>query len=203
MGIGGGSASGKTTLARWILDRLPPGTGVRIPADAYYLDLSHLPVAERGHRNFDHPEALDADLLLAHVEALEGGSPVRLPAYDFGSHTRSDAGDWVSPAPVILVEGVLVLAMQPLRDRIDLAIFVETDEEERLARRLRRDVHERGRTRSSVLQQWRETVGPMHEQFVAPSRIDADVVVPGAGRDPASWNVLLARIQGMLGGGGG
>lgn len=198
VGIAGGSGSGKTTLAERILSTLPRGAGIRISHDAYYRDLSHLALEERARWNFDHPDALESELLSAHLDLLRLGRPARCPEYDFGTHTRKEGGTWVRPAPVVVVDGVLVLAVKEIRRHLDLSVFVETASHERLSRRVSRDVRERGRSRSSVLQQWDTTVRPMYEEFVEPSKRHADLVIPEGGFDPSGVDRVVERIRAHL-----
>jgi uridine kinase len=198
VGIAGGSGSGKTTLARRVLSHLPAGTAIRISHDAYYRDLSHLPFQERAAWNFDHPDALESELLSRHLDELRSGQPIHCPEYDFGTHTRKAGGVYLSPAPVVLVDGVLVLAVREIRAKLDLGVFVETQSRERLHRRIRRDTRDRGRTRHSVLHQWDSSVEPMFETFVAPSRAHADLIVPKGGFDPAGVQRIVDRIRSRL-----
>lgn len=200
VGIAGGSGSGKTTLARRVQERLPPGTAARVSHDAYYRDLAHLPLAERAAFNFDHPDALESELLAAHLTRLRNGHPVEVPMYDFSTHTRCSTGRPLDPAPVVLVDGVLVLAVERLREELDLMVFVETDPLERLRRRVRRDVRDRGRTPTSVRQQWDATVHPMYERYVAPSRAHAHVLVHHGAFAPGTVNAIANRIVSALGG---
>lgn len=170
--VAGGTASGKSTAARTAVARIPGS--VLIAHDRYYHDIPE----PRGH-NFDHPEALDTALLVDHLRALRAGQRAPLPVYDFASHSRTAEVEWVEPAPVVVVEGILTLAYGPLAELADLRIYVDTPDDVRLVRRIRRDIRERGRTVESVLDQYLETVRPMHERFVAPSRERADVVLCG------------------------
>ena len=198
VGIAGGSGSGKTTLAERVAARLPGGTAIRISHDAYYRDLSHLPFQERAAWNFDHPDSLESELLARHLEELRQGRRIVCPEYDFGTHTRRSGGLPVDPAPVVLLDGVLVLAVNEIRTRLDLAVFVETHPDVRLSRRIRRDIRDRGRTRHSVVDQWDSTVQPMHDTFVAPSRAHADLVIPTGGFDPAGVGLVVDRILAYL-----
>lgn len=200
VGIAGGSGSGKSTLAGRIVERFEPGTAVRLPHDAYYHDLSHLAPPERASRNFDHPDALDTPLLLSHLDALLRGEAVTPPRYDFRTHTRHDPVTTLHPASVVVVDGVMVLAVPEVRRILDLGVFVHTDPGERLARRLSRDVDERGRSRKSVLAQWEASVLPMHERFVEPSRAHAELVIEHGGFDGGSVVEVVSRILRLLGG---
>ena len=174
--IAGGSGSGKTTLAVKLLDRLGDD-GTHLTIDWYYRDLSHLSAAERAVVNFDHPDSLEVDLFASHLASLIGGTDVDAPIYDFASHTRVAETQPVPATPVIVTEGIHLLGLASVREQCALAVFIDVDAEIRLARRMRRDVAERGRTEASVLEQWKATVAPMHDKFVQPSRTHADRVV--------------------------
>lgn len=177
VGIAGGSGSGKSHLVRALVERLPPGRCTVIDQDAYYRDLGHLPEAIRALENFDAPDAIEADLLARHLEELESLVPVDSPIYDFHTHRRLDEIRVVRPAGCILVEGTLVLQFDRVRSRLDLKLYVETDADTRLLRRVRRDIQERGRSIESTLRQWEATVRPMHIEFVEPSRRHADLIL--------------------------
>jgi uridine kinase len=198
VGIAGGSGSGKTTLADGVALAWPAGTAALVPADAYYHDLGHLPPAERARRNFDEPAALDWARLQADLLRLRSDTGTARPTYDFTSHTRTRETVWVPPAPVVMVEGILVLAIPSLRELLDLGVFVAAGEPTRLARRLARDVGERGRSRESVLAQFRRDTQPMHERYVAPSQAHAHLVISGEG-DPGqavqAVAAAIARLQ--------
>jgi uridine kinase len=178
IGIAGGSGSGKSTLVRALEVDVGSAYLAVLPHDAYYRDGRVLPRDARGERNWDDPDALDNDLLAQHVDDLTAGKAVQRPTYDFATHSRTTATVLVEPRRVVIVEGVLVLALPELRRRFGLAVYVDTPAEERLARRVQRDVAERGRTVDSVLEQFRATVRPMHEAHVEPSKRHAHVVVP-------------------------
>jgi len=179
VGIGGGSGSGKTALAMGVAKALPAGQVVVIPADAYYRDLGHLPPEERAGQNFDEPAALDNERLCDHLGMLVTGQPIARPAYDFATHTRLADPVRVLSAPVVILEGILVLALPALREILDLKVFVAASERTRLSRRIARDVGERGRTRESVEAQFSRHTQPMHDRHVAPCEARADVVVSG------------------------
>ncbi len=185
LGIAGCSGSGKTTLARELVRSL--GAAL-LPLDAYYRDLSRMPADERDRQNFDHPDSLEVDLLIADVEGLAAGQPVLRPIYDFATHTRmSSTVERIDPAPVVIVEGILALHYPGLLERYDLPIYVHAPEEVCLARRIHRDVRERGRTEISVREQYHATTGPMAEQFVRPSARHASLRVEGT--DDLDWSV--------------
>jgi uridine kinase len=177
IGVAGGSGSGKTTIAEALVEAID-GI-VFIQHDAYYRHLPDLTFDERARVNFDHPDSLETELLVTHLEALRAGQPVERPAYDFTEHLRSTRTVRVAPAPVVVVEGILVLADATLRSLMDLKVYVDTDPDLRLARRLERDIRERGRTPDSVLAQYLSTVRPMHLEFVEPSKRHADIIIPG------------------------
>jgi len=198
IGIAGGTGSGKTTIAQAIIERIGPSRVRIIPHDAYYKDAAHLPITARARINFDHPDALDTPLLIRHLDELIAGRDVEIPEYDFSTHTRKKEGRPCQPAPVIIVEGILLYAEPALRERIDIKIYVETDDDIRFIRRLRRDIAERGRTMESVVAQYLETVKPMHELFVLPSRKHADLIIP-EGHKPVSTDALISILQQRIG----
>jgi uridine kinase len=194
VGIGGGSASGKTTIVERLVGRFGAGMVAVIAYDRYYRDRSTLAAGVRATLNFDHPDALETELLLSHLESLRVGVPVEAPVYDFRRHTRTTDVERIAPRPVILVEGVLVLADPRLRSVMDLLVFVDTDEDARYARRLKRDVADRGRTAESVRAQFDATVLPMHVEFVEPSRRYADVIVTGGGFNAEGVEQVVREI---------
>lgn len=198
IGVAGGTGSGKTTVAMRILERVGAEHVAYIPHDAYYRDLSHLPPEERKQVNFDHPDSLETELLIEHLRRLRAGEPVEIPVYDFTTHTRTDRTRRVDPAPVILVEGILVFVEPALREMFDVKLFVDTDADIRLIRRLQRDVQERGRTFESVIEQYLRTVRPMHLEFVEPSKRYADVIIPEGGFNEVAIEMVAARIRGLL-----
>jgi uridine kinase len=181
VGVAGGTGSGKTTVAAEILRRAGTDHISLIQHDAYYKDLSDLPVAQRAMQNFDHPDALDNDLLIAHLQELKAGRPIEVPVYDFTTHARTTQTLRVEPHPVILVEGILIFADEALRQLMDVRIYVDTDADIRFIRRLQRDIAERGRTMESVIHQYLATVRPMHQEFVEPSKRHANVIIPEGG----------------------
>lgn len=200
VGIAGGSGSGKTTVAQTILQRVGPDRISFLQHDAYYKDLSGLPPAQRVQVNFDHPNSLETDLLIQHIVQLRSGIAVNVPIYDFSTHSRTDRSYIVQPRGVILVEGILIFAEAALRDLFDVKIFVDTDPDLRLIRRLERDISERGRTTETVVKQYLSTVRPMHLEFVEPSKRYADVIIPEGGFNAAALDMVVARLESMLSG---
>jgi len=194
VGIAGGTGSGKTTVADKLASAMPPGRCVTIDHDAYYRDQGHLPPPDREAINYDHPSALDSALLALHLRELRDGRPVEVPIYDFATHTRRRDTRRVAPARVILVEGILVFAEPALREQMDLKIFVDTDADIRLMRRIRRDLEERGRTFQSVRDQYHTTVRPMHLEYVEPSKRWADLIIPEGGDNRVALDVLLGQL---------
>ncbi len=199
IGVAGGSGSGKTTVSRRILERLGTPPIAYIQHDSYYFDNSHLPPAERAGMNYDHPDSLDTPLLIQHLRALRAGQSVEIPVYDFSTHSRRAETVGMDPAPMILVEGILIFVEKELRALMDMRIFVDTDADLRFIRRLQRDVHERGRSQDSVVQQYLETVRPMHLEFVEPSKRYADVIIPQGGHNEVALGMIESRLRAMLG----
>jgi len=198
IGVAGGTGSGKTTVAEKILERVGAERIAYIQHDSYYRDLRHLPPEARAQVNFDHPDALETDLLVEHLRQLRQGKAVEVPVYDFTTHTRTDRTRLVEPRRVILVEGILIFVDRALRDMMDIKIYVDTDSDIRFIRRLRRDIAERGRTLDSVVHQYLTTVRPMHLEFVEPSKRYADVIIPEGGQNEVAMDMVVARIRGML-----
>jgi len=198
IGVAGGTGSGKTTVAQEIVKRVGPDRLTYIQHDSYYRDWSELPLADRDHRNFDHPDSLETELLIDHLKQLREGRAIDLPVYDFRTHSRTSATRRVEPKPVILVEGILIFVEKALRDLIDVKVFVDTDADLRFIRRLKRDITERSRTMESVIDQYLATVRPMHLEFVEPSKRYADLIIPEGGFNIVALDVVVARIEGML-----
>ena len=198
IGIAGGTGSGKTTVANVILARVGAERIALLAHDAYYRDLQDLPRAQRDTINFDHPDSLETDLLVRHLEALRHWQPIDVPIYDFTTHARTSRRQRMEPQPVILVEGILVFAEAALRQLFDVKIFVDTDPDVRFIRRLQRDIEERGRTLASVILQYQMTVRPMHLEFVEPSKRYADVIIPEGGLNTVAMDMVVARIQTLL-----
>jgi uridine kinase len=198
IGVAGGTGSGKTTVAREILRRAGTDQISLIQHDAYYKDLSDLPPAQRAMQNFDHPDALDNSLLIAHLRELKANRSVEVPVYDFTTHTRTRETLCVEPHRVILVEGILIFADAALRRLMDVKIYVDTDADIRFIRRLERDIAERDRTMDSVIRQYLATVRPMHQEFVEPSKRYADVIIPEGGFNEVAMEMIAARIKALL-----
>jgi uridine kinase len=198
IGIAGGTGSGKTTVARAILDRVGADHIAVIPHDAYYKDLTSLSPILRSQVNFDHPDSLDTSLLIEHLQQLRDGLSIDLPVYDFKTHTRTQKTIHIDPKPVVMVEGILILMEPVLRELLDIKIFVDTDADIRFIRRLQRDIAERGRTSDSVIRQYLDTVRPMHLEFVEPSKRYADVIIPEGGLNTVAMDILVARIKTLL-----
>jgi len=198
IGIAGGSGSGKTTVAQEILQRVGPDRIAFIQHDSYYKDLTGLPPAQRVEVNFDHPNSLETELLISHIEQLKEGHSIEVPIYDFSTHSRTEKAFSVNPRGVIIVEGILIFVDVTLRSLFDVKLFVDTDADIRFIRRLERDITERGRTTESVIKQYQATVRPMHLEFVEPSKRYADVIIPEGGFNAAALDMVVARIESLL-----
>ena len=197
-GVAGSTASGKTTVARSILEQVGAHRVAYLPHDAYYRDLSHLPREQRAQQNYDHPDALESDLLARHIRELCAGRAIQLPVYSFADYTRKPETVTVEPAPVVLVDGILIFAEPELRDLMDIKIFVDVEADIRLIRRIERDTRERGRTLSTTIFQYLDTVRPMDLEFVQPSRRYADVILPGGGQNRVAIEMVVARLHAIL-----
>jgi uridine kinase len=194
LGIAGGTGSGKTTLTRRLMDRFGDDVSV-VYHDNYYKRHDELTYEQRSALNYDHPAAFDTDLMIQHLAALRWGEPIQCPVYDYTVHNRSSETVEIHPTKVIIVEGILIFENQDLRDMMDIKIFVDTDADVRILRRILRDVKERGRSLDSVVEQYLTTVKPMHEQFVQPSRQYADIVIPEGGHNMVALELLVERIR--------
>jgi uridine kinase len=198
IGVAGGTGSGKTTVAHVILQRVGADRIAYVPHDAYYRNFSDLTKAQTGLINWDHPDSLETDLMIAHVKALKAGQAVELPVYDFTTNARTARTIRVEPQPIILVEGILIFADRQLRELFEVKIFVDTDADLRFIRRLQRDIAERGRTPESVIHQYLATVRPMHLEFVEPSKRYADVILPEGGYNEVAMGMIVARIAELI-----
>lgn len=198
IGIAGGSGSGKTTVASIVLDRVGRHRIAYLPHDAYYRDLTQLPMNQRMQVNFDHPDSLESDLMARHIQMLKNWQAVDMPVYDFTTHHRTDKTLKINPQRVILVEGILIFADPVLRPMFDVKIFVDTDSDIRFIRRLQRDIAERGRTTETVINQYMSTVRPMHLEFVEPSKRYADVIIPEGGLNEVAMDMVISRIEALL-----
>jgi len=198
IGIAGGTGSGKTTVANEILYRVGSEIVSYVPHDAYYKDLVDLPPNQKIQINYDHPNSLDTPLMTEHIKKLIAGEAIDLPTYDFTTHSRTEKTIHIQPNPVILVEGILIFTDPVLRELCDVKIFVDTDADIRLIRRIRRDINERGRTIESVLSQYENTVRPMHLEFVEPAKRYADIIIPEGGHNQVALDMVIARIETMV-----
>ena len=195
IGVAGGTGSGKTTVARKLVEALPTGLATVIEYDSYYRDRGDLTPDQRAAVNYDHPDALESELLARHLASLRAGEVVEVPIYDFRAHTRSRETRRVAPTAVVVVEGILTLALPVVREQLDIKIFVDTDPDIRVFRRIRRDLEDRGRTFASVREQYYRSVRPMHNQFVEPSKRWADLIIPEGGDNHVALEILVARLM--------
>jgi uridine kinase len=198
IGVAGGTGSGKTSVTRSIIQRFTDKTILMVEQDYYYKDQSHLPFEERLKTNYDHPLAFDNDLLINHLEDLIDEQSIEKPVYDYKMHTRSEETIHIEPKEVIIVEGILVLEDERLRDLMDIKVFVDTDADVRIIRRLMRDINERGRTLDSVIEQYINVVRPMHLQFVEPTKRYADIIIPEGGQNHVAIDLMASKIQTVL-----
>jgi uridine kinase len=198
IGICGGTGAGKTTVANRILESVHADEVVFIQQDLYYRNLKDMPLDYRNAANFDHPDAVDNELLINHLKKLRANEPVELPIYDFRTHTRLPATTRIEPKPIVIVEGILIFAEPRLLEQMDIKVFVDTPDDVRFIRRLQRDIAERGRTVDSVIEQYIGTVRPMHMQFVEPSKRFADVIIPEGGHNLVSIDLISGKIRERL-----
>jgi uridine kinase len=197
IGVAGGSGSGKTTVVRRIVDSIGDGQVVVLEHDRYYRDRDDLRLEERAALNYDHPDSLETDLLVQHVETLRDGGSVDVPMYDFARYARQPSTEPVAPRRAIIVEGILIYTDAALRRLMDVKVFVDTDDDTRFIRRLQRDISERGRTVQSVIDQYLSTVKPMHLEFVEPSKRYADIIIPQGGHNAVAIDMLLTLIRSL------
>ena len=198
IGVAGGSGSGKTTVVRRIVESIGDGQVVVLEHDRYYRDRNDLRLEERAALNYDHPDSLETDLLVQHVEALRDGRGVEVPRYDFARYVRHASAEAIEPRRAIIVEGILIYTDAALRRLMDVKVFVDTDDDTRLIRRLQRDIAERGRTLQSVIDQYLATVKPMHLEFVEPSKRYADVILPEGGFNRVALDMVTTKIRAVL-----
>ncbi|NND71571.1 MAG: uridine kinase [Rhodothermales bacterium] len=194
IGIAGGSGSGKTTVLNRIVDAVGPRRITVLDHDSYYHDLGHLSPEERKGFNVDHPNALESELLVHHLGELISGNAIHKPVYDYSEHIRLPEVQLIEPRPVIIIEGILVLAVPQLRQKMDIKLFVDTADDIRLIRRIKRDLSERGRTIENIIDQYERSVRPMHIEFVEPSKHFADIIIPRGGHNRVAIEMVLARI---------
>jgi len=199
IGICGGTGSGKTTIARRIIESVGRESVILIEQDSYYRNLADMPLDERHQANFDHPDSIDSDMLMNHLKRLKSGDSIEMPVYDFVSHTRRAETDHIEPKPVVLVEGILIFSEPRILNLLDVRVFVDTPDDIRFIRRLQRDIKERGRTTESVIAQYYATVRPMHFDFVEPSKRGADIIIPEGGNQEIGIEFLCSKIREEIG----
>ena len=195
IGVAGGSGSGKTTVVNHIIENIGQENILLIQHDSYYRDLNHLSLEERTKQNFDHPSSLETELMIRHIKALKEGYKVEIPIYDFKKHTRKEETKSVEPKKIILVDGILIFSEKHLRKLMNIKLYVDTDDDIRLLRRIQRDILERERSLEGVLKQYEEFVRPMHLEFVEPSKRYADIIIPRGGKNTVALEMVNALIQ--------
>ncbi|MEY8370430.1 uridine kinase [Aerococcaceae bacterium 50-4] len=198
IGVTGGTGSGKTTVTRKIIEEFGDVSLAYIPQDAYYKDQSHLTMDERVLTNYDHPLAFDNDLLSEHIRQLLDGQGVQMPVYDFTQHNRAEETIRVEPKEVIIVEGILIFSDKELRDLMDIKVFVDTDDDIRIIRRIKRDMAERGRSLDSIIEMYTSIVKPMHEQFIEPTKKFADIIIPEGGSNNVAIDLMTTKIRSII-----
>ncbi|MPQ43095.1 uridine kinase [Clostridium tarantellae] len=198
IGITGGTGSGKSTIAREIYNQFGTDCIAMIEQDSYYKDQSHLSMEERVKTNYDHPHAFDNDLLVSHLEELLNGEKIQKPKYDFAIHNRVEETTTVEPREIIIVEGILTLEDPRIRELLDIKIYVDTDADVRIIRRMVRDINERGRTLDSVINQYLSVVKPMHNQFTEPTKRHADIIIPEGGQNKVAIDIIVAKIKQII-----
>ncbi|MFY9116559.1 MAG: uridine kinase [Bacteroidales bacterium] len=199
IGIAGGTGSGKTTVVNKIMERLDKNQVTVIPQDSYYKDNSHLPLDKRQELNFDHPQSIDWGLMVDHLNCLKAGQSIEQPIYSYITCTRSHETVHIEPTRVIIVEGILIFTDPPLRDCLDMKVYVDADPDDRLARVISRDIVERGRSVNKVLERYEKTVKPMHLQFIEPTKRYADIIIPQGGHNKVAIKMLISAIEQVLG----
>ncbi len=195
LGICGGTGSGKTTIARKIVEKVGRERVILVEQDAYYIDLADIHLSERRRVNFDHPSSIDIDLIVEHLKLLKNGQSVKMPNYDFASHTREGESKIIDPKPIIIVEGILIFSQPEILELLDLKVYVDTPSDVRLLRRIRRDIEERGRTLEQTLSQYEKTIRPMHLKFVEPVKDIADIIIPEGKNRREAMEELCNLIQ--------
>ena len=198
IGICGGTGSGKTTIARAIVEAVGKTNVVLVEQDSYYRNLADMPLDERHQANFDHPDSIDSDMLVNHIRRLKQGLQVEMPMYDFKTHTRSERIEIIEPKQVVIVEGILIFSETRVLDMLDVRVYVDTPDDVRFIRRLQRDISERGRTVETVVAQYYRTVRPMHHEFVEPSKRHADIIIPEGGQMGVSIEFLCGLVREKL-----
>ncbi|MCW5962027.1 MAG: uridine kinase [Pyrinomonadaceae bacterium] len=198
IGICGGTGSGKTTIARRVIEKIGKEHLILIEQDSYYLNLEEMPLDERHQANFDHPDSIDFEHLRADIAGLRAGKSVESPIYDFHTHTRRKKTRHLKPKPIVIIEGILIFAVEELNKLIDVKVFVDTADDIRFIRRMQRDILERGRSAESVIAQYYATVRPMHNQFVAPCREEADVIIPDCAQADVGVEMICSLIRDEL-----
>ena len=198
IGVAGGSGSGKTTVVDHIIERIGEENIVVLQHDSYYRDLSHLNFEERSRQNFDHPSSLETELMIRHLHALLNGYKVDVPIYDYAKHTRKNTSRTVVPHDVILIDGILIFVEKELRDLMNIKLFVDTDDDIRLLRRIKRDILESGRSLENVMEQYQNFVRPMHLEFVEPTKRYADIIIPHGGKNRVALDMVNALIEGKI-----
>lgn len=198
IGICGGTGSGKTTIAKKIVESVGAENVILIEQDCYYKNLADMPLDARHKANFDHPDAFDGELLIEHIQKLREGKAIEKPIYDYKSHTRSKQNELIEPKPVVIIEGILIFAEPLLLDLLDVKVFVDTPADVRFIRRLKRDIEERGRTTESVIEQYFATVRPMHFEFVEVSKRHADLIIPEGGKSNVGVEILCGLVREKL-----
>ena len=198
IGICGGTGSGKTTIARAIVEAVGRENVVLVEQDSYYRNLADMPLDERHQANFDHPDSIDGEMMVDHIKRLKQGQPIEVPIYDMVTHTRSDRIEVIEPKPVVIVEGILIFAEPRILQLLDVRVFVDTPDDIRLMRRMRRDVTERGRSFERTLEQYEKTIRPMHFEFVEPSKRHADIIIPEGAQSGVTVEFLCSLVREKL-----